>query len=93
LTIKRNLAFHIPEPIETATIIAALKHSAPDYLQAISITDLYQNEVHGQRLRAFTFELVFANNNQRSANDINSALEIMRMKILDEFAARGVAAR
>lgn len=93
LPIKRSLSFHVPRGIETASIVDTIEKAASACLEYAEVTDLYESKENETEIRAFTFELIFENNNKRSAQEINVALEQARAAVLHKFSSIGVVSR
>lgn len=90
--IERDLAFSLPPRVEADSVAAWLHASGPDWLERVAITDRFDHDGDdGRPRRAITYALRFAG--QRSADDVNQALDQLVRAVLDQFGALGVAQR
>jgi phenylalanyl-tRNA synthetase beta chain len=92
---ERTLAFGLPRGVEAESIAAYLHACGPDGLSRVGIVDRFDTTgPDGQPVRAITYALRFDNAEQdRSADEVNQALEELVAAVLEQFGRAGVAQR
>lgn len=87
---ERTLAFGLPSGVEADSVAAYLHACGPDWLDRVSIVDRFDTD----DIRAITYNLRFDNTSQdRSADEVNQALEQLVAAVHEQFGSAGVAQR
>lgn len=90
----RNLAFTLPIGIKAESVIKVISERALEWLLEVTVTDLYEHEKDGIPVRTVTFELVWSNADRtRTANELNSANDILIAYVADKLGEKGVRLR
>lgn len=91
---QRMLAFTLPHRVQAQAVVDCIKKIAPEWLEQISITDLYQHEENNQPVRTLTFSLQY-NNEERdhTVEDVNQVTESLIAQVVDKLGSLGVKLR
>ncbi len=94
LPMERMLAFTLPHLVEAEVVAKCLQKAAPDYLEIISMIDLYRHEEEGQPVRTVTFSLQYSNHaGNRTVEEVNQVTEALSQAVIFEFSSEGVKLR
>ncbi|MCA9494148.1 MAG: hypothetical protein KC621_29675, partial [Myxococcales bacterium] len=97
--VVRSLAFGLPRGVEAGDIAAVLHANGPDWLEHVLIVDLFRLEPASPQEpdRAITYELRFegagADDEPRTAEEINAAVVAMVAVVSEQFGPMGVRQR
>jgi phenylalanyl-tRNA synthetase beta subunit len=92
--IVRSLAFSLPPKVQAGDIAAWMKKSGPNWINSISIVDLFEHEEDGIAKRAVTFSIVYGNEDgSRSAEEVNQVSTDLIGSIEQEYGSLGVTLR
>ena len=92
MPMQRMLAFTLPHKVEAQQVLDCLQKAAPDWLERMSIVDLYQHKEDNQPVRTITIALQFSNEDGvrtvDEVNDITENLITAVVRQLDEFGVK-----
>jgi phenylalanyl-tRNA synthetase beta chain len=89
---ERDLAFSLPQGVEAGSVASVLH--ASDWLTDVQIVDRFDHEgSDGAPRRAITYRLTFDTSTERSADEVNAALETLVDEILRQYGQLGVEQR
>jgi phenylalanyl-tRNA synthetase beta chain len=97
--IERDLTFALPSRVEADSVAAWLHASGPDWLQRVTITDLFAFDApDGTPRRAVSYALRFDPQvpntaRTRTADEVNQALEQLVTAVHEQFGSAGVVQR
>ena len=92
--ILRSLAFSLPGRVEAGDVQRVLSRGGPDWLESVTISDVFETEEQGTPVRAVTFALCFSQEDAtRSADEVNAQCEALASAVVSTFGDRGVAQR
>ena len=92
--IVRSLAFSLPPKVQAGEIASSMKKFGPNWINSISIVDLFEHEEDGIAKRAVTFSIVYGNEDgNRSADEVNQASTELIGSIEREYGPLGVTLR
>lgn len=92
---ERTLAFGLPRGVEADSVAAYLHACGPDGLARVTIVDRFDTtDADGAPIAAITYALRFDNAEQdRSADEVNQALDQMVAAVVEQFGSAGVVQR
>jgi len=93
--IERKLTFSLPSGVEAQSIATEIDAFGPEWLTRVQIFDRFDHDgPDGSPRRAITYSLVFDNTEQdRSAEEVNRALEDLVAAVISQFGQAGVVQR
>ena len=90
----RSLAFSLPPQVQASEVLAVMMAVAPDWLEAIDITDLFIHQEDDQSMRALTFAIRYRNDeSERSTEMLNQTTERLADAVISALGSRGLAQR
>jgi phenylalanyl-tRNA synthetase beta chain len=90
----RMLAFTLPERVQAGAIARFMQETGPAWLDRVAIVDSFAHEEGGAPVRTITYSVEYDNEqNEHSAEVLNTATEALVRSVEREFGERGVHLR